>query len=137
MTDLKSKIKERFDKFPMLSLATLTEDVKPWVRYVMSRVDDDLTVRFSTFVGSRKIAHIKNNQEVHITCGVASMGDGDAYLQVQGKAKINTSTEDRNDYWDDKLKAFFTSPDDPNYCVVVVKPYRIEYMAMASMTPEV
>lgn len=70
---------------PTLScLATVTEDGKPWVRYVTAMADDDLTIRFTTMPGSRKVAHIKNNHEVHLVTGVTSPETAESYIQVQG-----------------------------------------------------
>lgn len=39
--------------------------------------------------------------------------------------------------WNDNLKAYFSGPDVPSTCVVIVKPYRIEYMGEGSMAPKV
>jgi general stress protein 26 len=35
------------------------------------------------------------------------------------------------------LKEYLSGPDDPNYCIVIVKPYRIELMGMTEMIPQV
>ena len=43
----------------------------------------------------------------------------------------------RRGVWNDHLKADFEGPDDPNYAIVIVRPYRIEYWGMGSMEPEV
>ncbi len=34
-------------------------------------------------------------------------------------------------------QSYFSGPDDPNYFVVIVKPYRIELMQMTEMIPQV
>ena len=50
---------------PMLSgFATITEDGKPWVRYVMAVGTDDMDIRFASFVSARKVAQIRKNPEV-------------------------------------------------------------------------
>jgi len=53
----------------LATLATISNDGKPWVRYVIPRADDNLTLRIATRVNSRKVAQIQNNPEVHLTCG--------------------------------------------------------------------
>ena len=117
-------------KTPHLScFATLTEDNKPWVRYVMAIGSQDLAIRFSSYRDARKLTHVRNNPEVHLTCGAESPADMKPYLQIQGIATIETSKEERHGFWNDALAAHFEGPDDPNYCVVVVKPYHIEYSA--------
>ena len=137
MATLKDHILEIIGKPQLASLATLTEEGKPWVRYVMVTGDKDLSLRFASFLESRKVAQIKKNPEVHLTCGVTSPESADSYLQVQGRAEVTTDEAQRRAYWKDELKRYFSGPDDPNYCIVRVVPYRIEYMAPGSMEPEV
>ena len=50
MADLKEKILEIIRQPHLAAFATVTADGRPWVRYVMPFADEDLTVRFSTFV---------------------------------------------------------------------------------------
>jgi general stress protein 26 len=137
MSDLKEKIYEVIKEPQLMGVATITEDNKPWVRYVMAWGLEDLTVMFTTFLQSRKVGQIKKNPEVHITCGVKDLESAQRFLQIQGKAEISTDKELRHQCWNDMLKAYFKGPDDPNYAIFIVKPYRIEYQTMQSMTPEV
>ena len=137
MATLKDHILEIIGKPQLASLATVTEEGKPWVRYVMATGDKDLTLRFASFLGSRKVAQVKKNPEVHLTCGVTSPESADSYLQIEGRAEVTTDEAQRRAYWKEELKRYFSGPDDPNYCIVKVTPYRIEYMAPGSMEPEV
>jgi general stress protein 26 len=61
----------------------------------------------------------------------------EAYVQIQGRAEVSRDEAERKAYWKDELKTYFSGPDDPNYSVVIVRPYRIELQTMASMEPEV
>jgi general stress protein 26 len=137
MSDVKQKIQEVFKDRPLAVIATLTEDGKPWCRYVSPRLQDDFTLKFSTFAGSRKVKHIERNPEVHIVCGVATMETAKHYLQIQGKARVSDDPAEKKAYWTDDLKGYFQGPDDPNMRIVVIEPYRIEYQTMSSMQPEV
>lgn len=137
MSDIKKKVLDIISSPQLMSFATITEDSKPWVRYVIGMADENLTIRFSTFVKSRKVAQIEKNQEVHIVCGVSSLETAEHYLQIQGKAEITKEEQERKKFWHDDLKAYFSGPDDPNYCICLVNPYRIEYYTMGSMEPEV
>lgn len=56
------------------------------------------------------------NPEVHLTTGVKSIETAESYLQIQG---------------------VFSGPDDPNYCVCRITPYRIEYHKMGPVPAEV
>jgi len=59
------------------------------------------------------------------------------YLQIQGRAVLNTSKEARHAFWSDMLSHIFSGPDDPNYGVLEITPYRIEYCTVGSHEPEV
>jgi general stress protein 26 len=137
MSELERKIQAKM-KTPQLSaLATITEDGKPWVRYVTPMMDENLTIWVATFAGSRKVTHIKKNPEVHLTVGVTSMDTAESYLQVQGRAEVLTDATTKNAVWGDHLKGIFTGPDDPNYNVIKITPYRIEYQGMEMVPPEI
>jgi len=137
MSDLKKKIQAKIATPQLSALATITEDGKPWVRYVTPMMDHNMTIWMATFAGSRKVPHIKKNPEVHLTVGVTSMETAESYLQIQGRAEILTDVATKEAVWGDHLKGIFTGPDDPNYNVVKITPYRIEYQGMGMVPPEV
>jgi general stress protein 26 len=137
MSDLKEKIYNAIKIPQLMGLATITEDGKPWVRYLMGFGSEDLIIRFVTGLPSRKVAQIRANEEVHMICGASTLEDTKFYLQISGKAEITTDEEERHGLWNDNLKAYCSGPDDPIYCVGIVKPYRIEYYTMTEMTPHV
>ncbi|MBI3039939.1 pyridoxamine 5'-phosphate oxidase family protein, partial [bacterium] len=85
---------------------------------------------FATHLDSRKVKHIKKNPEVHLTLGVDSMDEMGNYLQIQGKAKVSTDAKLKKEKWTDDLKNYFKGNEDPNYAIVKVEPYRIEYVTM-------
>ena len=138
MSDLKKKILAKMVGPTLCVLATVTEDGKPWARYVTPpRMDDDLTIWVTTFTNSRKIRQMTKNPEVHLTTGVASMETAESYLQIQGKAVILTDAKTKKAVWFDHLRGIFSGPDDPNYCVCKITPYRIEFHKMGPVPPEV
>jgi len=134
MSQLKEKILAKI-QYPTLSaLATVTEDGNPWVRYVMTWADDSLNLWVTTFVGSRKVEQIRRNPEVHVTAGVTDLETAESYLQIQGRAEVLTDPETKQAVWQDFLKSYFSGPEDPNFAVLKIVPYRIEYQGMG-MTP--
>lgn len=135
MDDLKTTIYKLINKPQLMPIATITAEGKPWVRYVVGMGGEDLAVRFVTSLQTRKVAHIKSNPEVHMLCGAETPESTENYLQIAGRAEITSDEKERHSLWNDSLKAYFSGPDDPNYCVVIVKPYRIELMGMTEMTP--
>lgn len=137
MNDLTQRIFKIIQKPHLAVLATINEEGKPWVRYVTPSATEDLTLRFATFTKSRKVAQINKNNEVHLTCGVTDPSQAEDYLQIQGRAEFSTNQHDKDICWFDNLSSIFNGPDDPNYAVIIVKPYRIELWNMKSFEPEV
>lgn len=135
MLEISERIRALAPGLQLMSVATLTEDGRPWVRYVAGRMRQDMSLRFSAHLSSRKIAQLRRNPAVHVTLGATSFA-AERWLQVEGMARISTSEEDRRDFWFDGLKAYVSGVDDPEYAVVTIAPSRIE---IASMTapPEV
>jgi general stress protein 26 len=127
MPDLKERILDVIEGPSLAGLATTTADGKPWVRYVVIEASDDLTFRLPSFTHARKIAQIEKDPEVHLTCGIPDRTVMGPYLQIQGRAEFTTDREARHAFWTDRLGALFDGPDDPNYGVITVRPYRIEY----------
>ncbi len=137
MQDLQQRILDIIHKPQLAALATVTEQNNPWVRYVLTVGGGDFGIRCATFVESRKVKHIENNPNVHLTCGVSSLQEMQPYLQIQGLARVTTDKEERHGFWNDMLAPIFAGPDDPKYCLIVVEPYRIEYCTPGSYEPEV
>lgn len=137
MSNVQQQISTILQQPQLACLATITLDGKPWVRYVVCEGKADMSIRFATFRNSRKVAQIRNNPEVHLTCGVASPADMKPYVQIQGTAVFLMDTAERNDFWKESLNSYFSGPEDSNYGVVVIKPYRIELCTPGSKTPEV
>lgn len=137
MSELKKKILDVTTRLQLSGFATITEDGTPWVRYVMTIGGNDLSMRFATTVCARKVKQIALNPEVHITCGVVNPMKMTPYLQIQGIARFSTEKEERHGFWNDMLKQIFTGADDPDYGVIIVEPYRIEYCSQGTYIPEV
>ena len=137
MSDLQQRILDILHKPQLASLATVTELCNPWVRYVVTVGDGDLILRCATFVESRKVKHIENNPNVHLTCGVSNFMEMQPYLQIQAKARVATDKDERHNFWNDMLEPIFDGPDDPKYSVLIIEPYRIEYCTPGSYEPEV
>ena len=139
MTELQKKIVDKLqtEQGPWV-LATVTEDDKPWVRYVQpTRVDYDLTIWIATFIESRKVSQIKANPEVHLTTGITQPGPDSSYVQIQGRAELLTDSESKEYAWTEDAANYFSGPDDPSYIVINIKPYRIEFQSMDPAPPDV
>jgi len=137
MADLDARIREILTQPQLSSLATITEESKPWVRYVMAVGDESMTLRCATFIEARKVKQITANPEVHLTSGVTSPMVMKPYVQVQGRAAFTAAKETRHAFWNDTLAPIFDGPDDPKYGVIEITPYRIELWSPGSFEPEV
>ena len=139
MTNIRNTVLEMLRTPQLSNLATITLDGKPWTRYVMIKAGNDFSIRSAIALDSRKIGQIAKNPEIHITFGVNNPQNdlNKPYVQIQGTAKVSTEMQDRHLYWFDMLDMVFKGPDDPNYAVMIVEPYYIEYLTPGAMTPEV
>jgi len=135
---VEEKIRAKFEGGEVLSaFATLCEDGRPWVRYLMVGADDDLNLWTTSALDTRKVRHIRAHSHIHLTLGVKDLETAESYLQVEGRAEILVDEESKRRMWHDSLGAYFSGPDDPGYCVIKVTPYRIEFQTMAAAPPEV
>ena len=125
MTELRKRIIDLINEAGFASLATITEDGKPWVRFVSPHASEDMTLRFSTFANSRKVRQIAKHSEVHLTMAVGSAGTM-TYLQIQGIARVTDDLAELTAYWKPEMAEYFQGPDDPQYRVVIIEPYRVE-----------
>lgn len=137
MSDLKERICAIISQPQLAGLATVTEDGKPWVRYVMTIASEDMTLRCATFIEARKVKQTRKNPEVHLTCGITDPTDMKPYLQIQARASLNKSKEARHSFWTAMLESIFDGPDDPKYGVLEMTPYRIECYTPGSYEHEV
>ena len=137
MSLLQEKILAILAPLQLTSLATITAEGAPWVRYVMTTGSPDLTIRCATFAQARKVAQIAAQAEVHLTMGVTSPAAMKPYLQIQGRARFSREAHERHAFWNGMLSTYFSGPDDPNYGVVIVTPYRIELCTTGPAMPEV
>ena len=126
MNDTGKSILEELGEDPFLcSLATVTADGRPWVRFVRATIDEHLVLRVPTFAGTKKLREIEAQPEVHVTCGSTDPTRPGSYFQIEGRAAVRRDAESRRLAWTDHLAKWFRDPDDPGYAVVVVRPHRI------------
>ena len=98
MNDLENNIWKILDREQIAALATITEEGKPWVRYVTIEADEDFALRCCTSLGSRKAKQILKNPEVHLTCGNLQPPNDSAFLQIAGRAEIRSDRKTREKY---------------------------------------
>ncbi len=134
MDELRKRIVEIINQAEFAAFATITENEKPWVRFVSPRASDDMILRFSTFANSRKVRQIAKHSEVHLTLGVGSAGTM-TYLQIQGLARVTDDLAELTAHWRPEMAEYFKGPDDPQYRVVIIDPYRVEVNLPGQVEP--
>ncbi len=74
---------------------------------------------------------------MHITAGVTDPERAGSYLQIQGLARFADDEAERQGFWHAELEKYFSGPDDPNYGIMLVEPYRIELHHMEGLQVEI
>lgn len=137
MSEIREKILATMNDYTLASFVTVTAENLPWTRYVVVKADDQMNIWFATFKESRKVNQIARSPEVHLVLGVTDMSKAVSWIQVQGTAEILEDADSKKAVWYDMLEPMFNGPEDPNYVVCKVRPYRIEYYTMNQRLPKV
>ena len=137
MNDVRLRILETLRQQPAFLAAVATSDDRgiPWVRYMIGVIEDDLTMRFPTFAGTKKVSQIRAHPFVHVTCGDTDNRSPGTYLQIEGRARIVDTPEDRSRTWTTRIEKWFSGPGDPNYAVVRIDPHRIVCLPIGGGVP--
>ena len=60
-----------------------------------------------------------------------------SYLQVQTLAQVVRDPAEKESNWQKQLLTYFSGPEDPEYVLLKLVPYRIEYNDMKVWEPEI
>ncbi|MFG6150472.1 pyridoxamine 5'-phosphate oxidase family protein [Halobacillus sp. B23F22_1] len=134
--ELKKKIYNIMDQHKIGTLATVKQG-KPHSRYMTFSNDDEFTFYTPTNKETHKAEEIEENPNVHILIGYEGEGFGDAYLEVEGQAKIRDDQKIKDWLWSEEMERWFTSKGDPDYIVLEIYPESIRLMNIGEKTPEV
>ncbi len=134
--ELRKKIVNVLKTAPMASFATI-KDGKPWVRYVMVNLKDNLEIFFTSHKKSRKVDQIHGNSYCHMLVGGDPKDFTKPYVQVAGKAEVSEDPALKKEFWVDYLATMFKGPDDPDYIIIKVKPEYFEFWGDGKMEPQV
>lgn len=138
MNDLQIEIFNILKTPQLCNFATISNEGKPWVRYVHASGDENMNIQFATCLSTRKVSQIKSNSEVHLSFGIQNITEiHKPYLQIQGHANIDTSKKTKHAFWNDMLSNIYNGPDDPDYAVVTVLPYKIELWDIIQSKPKI
>ncbi|NBJ70078.1 MULTISPECIES: pyridoxamine 5'-phosphate oxidase family protein [Clostridia] len=99
----------------------------PHSRY-MTFYHDGLILYTLTSKQTDKVTDIEQNPYTHIILGYEGEGFGDAFVEYEGKVKVNDSPELKKQLWSDHAKVYFKGPDDPNLTVLEIQPLHVRLM---------
>ncbi len=92
--------------------------------------DPDLTVRFGTSEGSRKVGQIEANPHVLVSC---QNPGNQSYVAINGRAEIRRDEETKARFWREPWSAIWPSgPLGEEYLIIEVRPLRVE---VVDLTP--
>jgi general stress protein 26 len=88
-------------------------------------VDDEQSLWFFTDIRSLKVEEVSDDKTVHL---VYAHPGKESFLDVWGTATVNTDKNMIRDKWSPMIKAWFPDGvDDPNICLLKVKPQNAYY----------
>ncbi|SFA88038.1 MULTISPECIES: pyridoxamine 5'-phosphate oxidase family protein [unclassified Bacillus (in: firmicutes)] len=131
---LRQEVVKVLDESKVGTLSTVQNN-KPHSRY-MTFFHEDLTLYTPTSKETHKAEEISNNPNVHILLGYAGDEYGDAYVEVEGTAKLNDTEELKKKLWNEHFEKWFEGPEDPNYVVLEIKPLLVRLMNKEDKEPQ-
>jgi general stress protein 26 len=135
--ELRDKILDVMGGVNISAFATVQSDSHPVprVRYVATVGFPDLSMKIATHKSSVKMSHIKNNPKGCIaTWNGKDFEDVDKpYVIMDTEIEILDDEKSKNEFWDPMLENYFSGPDDPEYVIMNLKPYSIEYYSEGTM----
>lgn len=111
---------------PVSHLATVDND-KPDIRVMYCpRIDEDLTVWFSTSAASNKARQIMSNPEI----AVEFYADG-KMLKILGSAEVLNDQATKDELWEEDWTRYWPNGrEDPDYCVIKITPVAAAWQDM-------
>ncbi|OCA90617.1 general stress protein [Bacillus sp. FJAT-27225] len=132
---LRDKILSILEKEKTGTLATVRNG-KPYSRY-MDFYNEGLILYSASDLNTHKVGDMERNPYVHILLGYHGQGLKDSFLEVEGKATILDSAEEKQRLWNPDFEGWFEGPNDPAYIVLKITPEQIRLMNTKNGKPEV
>lgn len=88
----------------------------------IARIDDDGTIWYASGKSSAKTGHILANPKVCV-----AIAAGSKELRLFGKAEIIEDQSVKSELWQPDWTAYFASETDPEYSIIKVVPYRLDF----------
>ena len=131
--ELKQAIEHILENSYVGTLATISHD-RPNTRY-MTFFHDNMKLYTLTSRETHKVEEIEKNPYVHILLGYDGEGFGDDYVEYEGKATESKDQHLIDKLWNDKMKAYFTGPEDENILILEIEPQHIRLLNKTGEPP--
>lgn len=128
--ELREKIMGLFDGPTLSALATVNKRGRPWTRFVMSDIDENMILHIPTIRETRKVEEIQAFPFVHVLVGKDLFTRDGGYAQIEGRAILSQDAGYRPRFRNPQLRRLLTDPNDPAYVLIEVYPERIEYWSL-------
>ncbi|RKQ33537.1 pyridoxamine 5'-phosphate oxidase family protein [Oceanobacillus halophilus] len=132
--ELRTTIEKILSESHTGTMATVKNN-KPHSRY-MTFFHRDLKLYTPTDKDTDKTEELESNPYTHIIIGYDGKGFGDEYVEYQGKVSFNTSSDMKQELWNDDMKMYFDGPEDPNYILLEIEPVGIRLMNKKGEPPK-
>ena len=119
----------------LVGVLSTIKDNKPHSRY-MTFFNDEFTLYTPTSKKTQKVDELQNNPNAHILLGYEGEGVGDAFLEIEGQMGVHEEQGMIDKVWNDRLKGWFTGPDDPNLVILAIKPARVRLINKKGEEPQ-
>ena len=125
--DLKKKVIALIKNNRYAKLITFGPDDAPRARIMTNLpIGSDMVIWFATGLSTNKIRDIRKNP---VVCVFVDDPDDLTNISITGKAEIVTDSRLLKKYWQPPFGFFFPGgPTDPDYCLLKVKPEKVEYL---------
>lgn len=124
--ELKQTIENILENSYVGTLATVSQD-RPNTRY-MTFFHDNLKLYTITSKKTHKVEEIDKNPFVHVLLGYDGEGFGDDYVEYEGRVKESTNQQLIDKLWSDKMKVWFSGPEDEDILILEIEPTHIRLL---------
>ncbi|WP_338780040.1 pyridoxamine 5'-phosphate oxidase family protein [Metabacillus sp. FJAT-52054] len=131
---LEEKIMKLLDNHQIGSMATVRNG-KPYSRFMLF-FHQGLTLYTATSKKTHKAEDIRENPAVHLLLGLEGNGFRDEYAEIEANASVEESSSLKEKFWNEKLKDWIKSPDDPDFLLLKLEPEKFCYFSKAGEEPE-
>ena len=125
----KQKIVAIMKEASLFAFLATCDSGQPRVRPVAPIVEDDMSVWVATSAGSRKVEQVKKNPKMSLA--FVHPPHGEKMATIIGEAEIVADMEQKKRVWGlapyDLSQYFPDGPESKEYCVLKIKPEKIEW----------